>query len=281
MLPRLFWRDRSGNIAVVTALAMVPLITVIGAAIDYDRVSKAQSNLQQALDAATLASAATGKFDAGLAVATFNANHRQTDATVSELSFSAGTGTVVGAATVVVSTTFSGLMGIQSFTRKASSTAALRPIKLITATFRSISAQGAYSKDVFLFTKNASGAITGQTTVLTYRYSLNPSTRVGTKTITPAIGTTKTITVGPYETYGIGFVIYQDDTYYGKLVNPVTKYGTAADASTWIRFSGTCNTTSGQTANMEDGGDTNFLDIVYNMTCTMGPSASDKVRLVQ
>lgn len=52
-----------GNIGVIAALSAVPLIVTIGMAVDYDRMSRARMEVQEALDAATLASAANGQLD--------------------------------------------------------------------------------------------------------------------------------------------------------------------------------------------------------------------------
>ncbi|MDN5000709.1 TadE/TadG family type IV pilus assembly protein [Bradyrhizobium sp. GCM10027634] len=57
-LTRRFVRDNSGNIAVIFAIACVPLITVIGCAIDYSRATQTRSKLQAAADAASVGSIA-------------------------------------------------------------------------------------------------------------------------------------------------------------------------------------------------------------------------------
>ncbi|QOG22299.1 MULTISPECIES: TadE/TadG family type IV pilus assembly protein [Bradyrhizobium] len=53
-----FVRDRRGNIAVIFALACVPLITVVGCAVDYSRATQIRSKLQAAADAASVGSIA-------------------------------------------------------------------------------------------------------------------------------------------------------------------------------------------------------------------------------
>lgn len=57
-LIRHFVRDRRGNIAVIFALCCVPLITVIGCAVDYARATQVRSKLQAAADAASVGSVA-------------------------------------------------------------------------------------------------------------------------------------------------------------------------------------------------------------------------------
>ncbi|MEX0853719.1 MAG: pilus assembly protein [Bauldia sp.] len=51
---RSLWRCRSGNVAMMFALAIIPLFGVVGAAVDYTRISRAQLRLADALDAALL-----------------------------------------------------------------------------------------------------------------------------------------------------------------------------------------------------------------------------------
>lgn len=53
-----FARNKSGNYAVITALASVPLFTGVSVAIDYSNASRMRSELQQRLDASVLAGAA-------------------------------------------------------------------------------------------------------------------------------------------------------------------------------------------------------------------------------
>lgn len=55
---RRFVRDRRGNIAVIFAICCVPLITVVGCAVDYARATQLQSKLQAAADAASVGSLA-------------------------------------------------------------------------------------------------------------------------------------------------------------------------------------------------------------------------------
>ena len=45
---------KGGNVSIIFALALLPLIAFIGAAIDYSRASKARTSLQSALDTAAL-----------------------------------------------------------------------------------------------------------------------------------------------------------------------------------------------------------------------------------
>ena len=51
-------RDRSGNVAVIFAIALVPIISAMGCAIDYSRAAQLRSKLQTAADAASVGSVA-------------------------------------------------------------------------------------------------------------------------------------------------------------------------------------------------------------------------------
>ena len=54
---RRFLKDRRGNVIILFALSLIPVLGVIGAAIDFSRAHVVQTKLQGALDAAVLAAA--------------------------------------------------------------------------------------------------------------------------------------------------------------------------------------------------------------------------------
>ena len=53
-----FRKDRSGNVAVIFTLALLPILSAIGCAIDYSRATQVRSKLQSAIDAASVGSVA-------------------------------------------------------------------------------------------------------------------------------------------------------------------------------------------------------------------------------
>ena len=53
-----FRRDRRGNIAVIFALSLLPVLSCIGCAVDYSRATQLRSKLQAAIDAASVGSIA-------------------------------------------------------------------------------------------------------------------------------------------------------------------------------------------------------------------------------
>jgi len=52
---RQFWSDREGNVALVFALAAIPVFGAMGAAVDYSMASQYRTDVQKALDATALA----------------------------------------------------------------------------------------------------------------------------------------------------------------------------------------------------------------------------------
>jgi hypothetical protein len=52
---RQFTQDQRGNVAIISALAAVPLLGLVGAAVDYSNAARIKSDLQAALDGAALA----------------------------------------------------------------------------------------------------------------------------------------------------------------------------------------------------------------------------------
>src|SRR5437868_1310891 len=57
MLLSRFLRNRRGNVAPMFAIAVIPVIGLTGAAIDYSRASSARTGMQAAIDATALAMA--------------------------------------------------------------------------------------------------------------------------------------------------------------------------------------------------------------------------------
>ena len=53
-----FRNDRSGNVAVIFTLALLPILSAIGCAVDYSRATQLRSKLQSAIDAASVGSVA-------------------------------------------------------------------------------------------------------------------------------------------------------------------------------------------------------------------------------
>ena len=70
-----FKRDREGSVAATFALALIPLVGLVGAAVDYSSATNARTSLQVALDAALIAGAKDGSTNwATTALNSFSAN---------------------------------------------------------------------------------------------------------------------------------------------------------------------------------------------------------------
>ncbi|MDF2388511.1 hypothetical protein JMG10_44235 [Nostoc ellipsosporum NOK] len=63
MLLKKFWRSRSGNIALLLGLGLPAILSAAAFAVDVSTIMRAKSNLQNALDAANLASSHLGDLD--------------------------------------------------------------------------------------------------------------------------------------------------------------------------------------------------------------------------
>lgn len=275
--------DRHGSVAVVFGLSLVPLLIVAGGAIDYAAATGRRTSIQKALDAGVLASARNGKNNASYLQEIVNANLKAHGSSISNATLTTATGSdgalvYKADASFAVQTKFLTVIGLQSMPVGAHSEATI-PGQIATATFTPTNTQGAYSKDIFLWTKNAAGAVTSKQTVLTYRYNSSDGSRV----TTPPIGTqTITFTVPAHTTYGVGMVVYQDYlNYSGALINPVEFWSDASNTSTFVQQTGACSSSAGANNNWEDGGDSNFVDFVFNMKCTMGPGSNTVVRLTK
>ena len=142
-LLKLFFRDRSGNIAVLFTLASLPVLSAVGCAIDYSRATQLRSKLLAASDAASvgsLAKTAPGFLAAGSMTGDGTVPAGVTDATklftgnmngVTGFTLNSLTPTMVKSGSTITSTvqfsasvptTFLGVMGRNSITVTGTST---------------------------------------------------------------------------------------------------------------------------------------------------------------
>jgi Flp pilus assembly protein TadG len=128
-----FARNRRGNVAVIFALAAVPILGFVGAAIDYSWAMRTQTKIEASLDTALLLAtsqteltktAATAQSDA---ITMFNAQLATFGITTSTPTITvvdSTTGrTATGSASSTVSTTFMKILGFNSLTVQGSSQA--------------------------------------------------------------------------------------------------------------------------------------------------------------
>lgn len=274
--------DRRGNTAVFFALGMVPVTLALGASIDYSRIGGGQAQLQQVLDSAVLRMATADTLDSAAGAKNVAGGLASSSISIVSTNFTTsvdalGRNVYIGTATAKLPMSVMAAMGMKNSLLTATAKAASPAAQILTATFKPTKVQGSYSKDIFFWTKDASGAITTKTTVITYRYNGS----WGTSTTSPSINSVSaTFSIPPYSTFGVGMVAYQDwEHLTGALINPKTYYSDASDASRYMRSSGVCTDHNGMTVYMEDGGDSNFADLNYVMSCTVGKAAGAKASL--
>lgn len=130
MLFKKFRRDNRGGVLPMFALAIVPVIGFVGAAVDYSRAGNSRTELQAALDATALwisknAATQTAAQIQTAAVAYFNAQFTNPETkiiTVTATYSSSGGSSLTIAATGSLDTRFMGIIGLKSMTIGSSST---------------------------------------------------------------------------------------------------------------------------------------------------------------
>ncbi|GLR85823.1 TadE/TadG family type IV pilus assembly protein [Bradyrhizobium iriomotense] len=129
-----FISDRRGNIAVIFAIALLPVLAAVGAAVDYSLAVRARTKLMAALDDAVLVATAKSEITNTAATAQSNAlntfaaqmsaYNMATGSVTITVTDSLTTRTATGTATSFVSTYFMGLLGYKTMTVSASSSSA-------------------------------------------------------------------------------------------------------------------------------------------------------------
>ena len=133
-----FQRDRRGDVAIIFALALIPILAVVGAAIDYSRANAMRVDLQAALDLTALMASKNAATQTGGALQTsaltyFNALFTNTQA--QNLQFTASY-TSTGGSSVAVNasadmpTIFMAILGFKKLTVTGSSTAKWGSVRL-------------------------------------------------------------------------------------------------------------------------------------------------------
>ncbi len=126
--------DRSGNIAVIFAITLVPLLSFVGAAVDYSLAARAKAKLASALDTAVLVATAKSEITNSTSTAqsdalnTFSGQMSALGMSSSSVTInvvdSVTTRTATGTATASVTTYFMGILGYKTMAISAASTAA-------------------------------------------------------------------------------------------------------------------------------------------------------------
>ena len=133
-----FQRDRRGNVALTFALAVIPILAFVGAAVDYSRANAMRADLQSALDSTALMVSKNAATQTGSALQTsaqnyFNAlfNNTQTQNLQFTASYSnTGGSSVVVNASADMPTTFMAILGFKKLTVTGNSTAKWGSVRL-------------------------------------------------------------------------------------------------------------------------------------------------------
>jgi Flp pilus assembly protein TadG len=256
--------DCRGNVAVIFAILMIPFLVAGGAAVDFTRGSMAKAQLQAALDAAVLAGVVAAN-DAEQSVGTgmFQGNFSGSPVNLTALTFTRNAdGSVTGKASGALSTGILSAIGVRSISLQASATAKVGASRIKSVTFTPTKAKGWYAKDVFIFTRDASGTITQMTRAISYDYSFATQS----SSISPPLHrASQTITLPAYATVGIMMRAWVNDSG-TRTGTPVDSYSDDPNAAAFLRRKGDCAKNK-ETNEWEDGGDSDFQDLVDTMTC--------------
>jgi Flp pilus assembly protein TadG len=122
-----FGRSNAGNVAMIFAVAAVPMVGAIGTAVDYAEASDIKSRLQASLDAALLAgSTQATTSQVSTASAVFTGDYSGKYGTTATASFTQNSnGSLSGIASSSVKTSFLSVFGISSLPVSATGTAAM------------------------------------------------------------------------------------------------------------------------------------------------------------
>ena len=131
MLLARFWKNAHGGVAPMLALAIIPLLTAVGSAIDYGRASSARTSFQTALDSTALmmskvAATSTGQQLTADATDTLNALFSRPDVsgvTVTASYVKSGGSKVILTANAAIATEFLTFLGYSTIPISASATA--------------------------------------------------------------------------------------------------------------------------------------------------------------
>jgi len=121
--------DREGSVAATFALALVPVVGLVGAAVDYSAANNARTNLQVALDAALIAGAKDVTADwTTAALNTFNANlNAKLASNVTPTFQLTSKRAYAGSVTATVASHFLGVLGVSGINIGVSGTATVPP----------------------------------------------------------------------------------------------------------------------------------------------------------
>lgn len=213
-------RDSEGSVVSTFALSLVPMVGLVGAAVDYSAANNARTSLQVSLDAALLAGAKDGTTSwTDTALNTFNANLNPKTATNIHPAFQlTSTRAYTGTVTATVPSNFLGVLGVSSIAVRVTGTATVPPS---TGAYYCVMALNRTAQSALQLTGNASITINAPKCVIQVNSSsgravdMNGNTRiqsvencfvggivtVGNSTISPAPNATCKPIPDPFANY--------------------------------------------------------------------------------
>src|SRR5947209_16509081 len=126
-----FQRREDGQVAVMFALAIVPLAAAVGTAVDYSRGNEIRTSLQKALDSAVLAAALDASANwRTAALNSFNGNANPKGSSIRTPTFTLEKDVYSGSVSALTETSFMGVVGIHSLTVSTNAAATTAKIPL-------------------------------------------------------------------------------------------------------------------------------------------------------
>lgn len=124
-LSRRFWQARDGQISTIFAIALIPILVSIGAAVDFAKTGDVKAQLQKSVDAAVLAGVTQASaLQVSTASSVFTGSYKGRFDTTPTATFTANSdGTLTGQASTSVKTSFLNVMGMSSLGVSVSATA--------------------------------------------------------------------------------------------------------------------------------------------------------------
>src|SRR5947209_4936312 len=122
-------QNADGSIATTFALALIPMVGLVGAAVDYARANNIKTGLQAALDSAILAGARDNTANwTNVALNVFNGTFQPKGSSTDTPSFALNAnGTFTASVNGIVPTAFMGVFGVSAMNINASATAMVAP----------------------------------------------------------------------------------------------------------------------------------------------------------
>jgi Flp pilus assembly protein TadG len=213
--------NREGSVAATFALSLVPLVGLVGAAVDYSSANNARTNLQGALDAALLAGAKDGSANwTTAALNSFNANFNTKLASNVNPTFElTSTRAYMGRVTATVPSNFLGVLGVSGINISANGTAAVPPSS--TGAYYCVMALNRTAQSALQLTGNASITINAPKCVIQVNSS---STRAVDTTGNAVIKAVENCFVGGVSSVGNSSISPAPDATCKPIPDPFANY---------------------------------------------------------